>query len=326
MKNLIPFGLILITLLSSCGDRPPKEDEDHVIGERSFTDKIIYMRVLDEGSDDYEIFIMDQDGKNQKNLTNSPGMDWAYHTFDDNIFFVSDRGTTKGHYYLYVMKSNGKGVQKITDFRMADSWLSSRKEGTELIVKPHSSVDSAFYIINLSGEIQAKVYSNYPNSSSPCFSPDGKQIVFRRGGTKLDKLAGFVDELFIMNEDGSNPKQITNYPADDNTAEWFNYHAGPPTWNARSNRITYTSLQRGSHSIFAIMPDGSFLRQISDDGFHQGWHDWSPDGKEIVFDGSDTTADSDFNIFIMKNNGSDVRQLTDDPVFEQAPLFVRVYD
>ena len=59
-----------------------------------------------------------------------------------------------------------------------------RAVARKIIVNPHPSVDSAFYILNRGGEILGKVYTGLPFSSDPAFSPDGSRIAFRGGSSK----------------------------------------------------------------------------------------------------------------------------------------------
>ena len=52
--------------------------------------------------------------------------------------FISGRDTCRRCYLLYEMDADGGNLRKVSDIRLADSWMSSRKDGTELIVTPPS--------------------------------------------------------------------------------------------------------------------------------------------------------------------------------------------
>mgnify|MGYP003539775392 FL=1 len=56
--------------------------------------KIAYNVYEDTAKDNYDIYIMNMDGSGQKNITNTPGVEWVYYAYEDKIFFISDRDTT----------------------------------------------------------------------------------------------------------------------------------------------------------------------------------------------------------------------------------------
>ena len=119
--------------------------------------RIAYNVLADPEADDYEIFTMNPDGSGKKNISNRQGLEWTYYAYRDKILFISDRDTCRRCcYILYEMGIDGENVRKVSDICLADSWMSSRKNGAELIVTPHRSVDSAFYIINLQGKVLDK--------------------------------------------------------------------------------------------------------------------------------------------------------------------------
>lgn len=315
MKPLL-YVFATLLLFSSCNSR----------SDTSSTDlpndlKIAYNVLLNEEEDDYEIFVMNLDGSEKTNICNSKGVDWVYYAYDDKLYFLSDRDTCYRCYFLYEMDANGDNVRKITNFRLRDSWLGSRKNGEEFIVNPHKSVDSVFYIINKNGEILSKLATGLPYASDPYFSPDGTQVVFRGAKAKFKKDSGYLDELYIINDDGSDLHQLTSYPTSDTTAKWHNYHAGPPRWNTSTNLITYNSTQRNKNRLFSIKPDGSDNQQITADSVYAAWHDVA--GNWIVHDGKVPFNDQRDNYDIYLSNGATTHRLTTDSLYQQAPVFVR---
>ncbi|KAA3611031.1 MAG: hypothetical protein D8M58_13705 [Calditrichaeota bacterium] len=286
--------------------------------------KIVYNVGYDIEADDYEIFIMDMDGSNKKNISNWKGVDWVYHAHKNKIFFISDRDTTHRFYYLYEMDINGQNVRKISKFRLRDSWLDSRKNGQELIVSPHKSVDSVFYLIDLDGKILQKVSTGLPYNSDPCFSPDGKQIVFRGATKKSKREKGFIDELYLINDEGKALKQLTHYPPNDTTAEWYAYKAGTPRWNSKENFISYQSKQNGSYKLFAVTPDGKKQWLLTSSDKEEGWHDWSSDGQWLAVEIFDA-GQSQFDIALIDWQTKNMKILTDTTYkYQQAPVFVEI--
>jgi TolB protein len=137
------------------------------------------------------------------------------------------------------------------------------------------------------------------SSDYQTFSPDGKNIVYRVLGEGERGLR------IMLLADG----KITKL-----TTEWDNF----PSWSPAGDRIMFTRMIQGDFEIFTIRPDGSGLRQLTHDHGNDAHSQWSHDGKWIVFTSSrmgwkddDTQGQNYREIFVMRENGSDVRQLTD---------------
>ncbi|QDH13778.1 Tol-Pal system protein TolB [Formicincola oecophyllae] len=101
--------------------------------------------------------------------------------------------------------------------------------------------------------------------TSPCYSPDGRQIVFNsdRGGSP---------QLYVMNADGSGAHRIS-YGAG---------HYGSPVWSPRGDLIAFTRMQHGQFSLGVMNPDGSGERTLTR-GFTVESPSFAPNGREIVF-------------------------------------------
>lgn len=315
--NALAFAAALLLVAPAAGAaRPPWA------GGGNAGLRIAYNVLLDSVKDDYEIFVMDLDGSNRRNISNREGVDWVYHASGDRIYFVSDRDTARRMYFLYSMDADGKDVRKLCPFRLEDSWLSARKGGAEIVVSGRKDgMRFTLYIIDSSGAVVRQLTSDTTQFfNDPAFSPDGGEIVFRHRPKKRDRT--MFDELWIMRDDGSGMRQLTRYPAADTTADWGEYHAGAPVWEPNRNLISYMSKRNGNYSIFAINPDGTGERQLTPDGFNEGWHAWSPDGTMIVYDGSPPDQ-REFDIYVMNADGTGVRKFTSLHRIEQAPVFVR---
>ena len=322
MKYLSCF-LSAFFLLSSCTNSSRDQKGDRS-GSPEFL--IAYNVLVDGDNDNYDVFLTDLEGRSATNLTNHPDVAWTYLGGSGTIWFISDRDTCPRCYQLYSMDPGGDRVKRISDIRLSDSWISARNDGKELIITPHRSVDSGFYIIDADGIILSRLYHGLAYGNDPCFSPDGKQIAFRGAQKKSKREEGFNDEIYIMDDDGQNLKRLTAYPQEDTTAPWYAYKAGPPRWNAAGNFITYQSMQQGKYSLYAVTPDGSKHWKLTSNDMNEGWHDWSPDGRWLaieVFDDEQTH----FDIALMDWGTKKIKILTDTLFrFQQGPAFVTLPD
>jgi TolB protein len=108
------------------------------------------------------------------------------------------------------------------------------------------------------------------------YSPDGKQIVFcsNRGGEK-------DLELYIMDSNGKNVRQLTHAPGCYNGGPFFSPDGKKVVF--RSDRKEKDRLQ-----LYVINTDGTGERALTDD---PNWVQWGPywykDGKHIIYAGAD---------------------------------------
>ena len=113
--QILCYSLPALLLMGACGESgSPGEKKAHTTHYR-----IAYNVSVPDTlrPDDYEIFTMELDGSDKKNVTDHPDVAWTYLAHDDRIFFISDRDTASRHYYLYEMKYDGSEVRKISNLR-----------------------------------------------------------------------------------------------------------------------------------------------------------------------------------------------------------------
>ncbi|MHA7832306.1 MAG: TolB family protein [Flagellimonas sp.] len=305
--------LALLTLFSSCNS---KEDAvQHELG-------LVYNVLRDADVDNFEVYSMNLDGSNKKNITDLHRVEWTYYSYKDTLYFISDRDSCKRCYFLYKSDFDGKHVQKVSDLELADSWMSSRNDGEELIVKPKLITKSTFYILDRNGNIVNRLDTGLLFAADPLFVNDGRQVVFRGGKTVGKNIDGFDEELYIMDSDGSNLKQLTHYPEEDTSAGKYGYRAGAPKLNPTENFVTYQSKQDGKYSLYATTLDGSKTWKLTENTQDEGWHDWSPDGKWLAIELFDDEQ-SQFHIGLMNWETKEMEILTDDTFkYQQAPNFI----
>ncbi len=316
LKNILGASIVFLVVLFGCATSKEKPVDLNEL-------KITYNVYYHTANGNYEVFVMNADGTDKKNISNSAGIDWVYHSYKDKIYFASDRDTTYRMYFLYEMDVNGNNIRKVSDLRIEDSYMSSRNSGTEMIVSGRigKAIRQQLFLLNIKTGAYNQLTSDTASSfSDPAFLPGGKQIVFRHRLNRRN-FQNEKAELWIMNDDGSNKRQLTHYPETDTTAEWHSYHAGPPVVIPDKNRISYMSFQNGNYSIFSIATDGTDVNQLTGDEISEGWHSWSPDGEWLVYDASDKNS-TWFDIYLSKADGTGLKKISEDWHTEQAPVFV----
>ena len=315
----IAFGILtLLVLLDSCKTPQNNSAED---GKKYVIAYNIHLP--DTSKDDWEIIRMNFDGSDKKNIINNDDVAWTYTAFGERLFFISDRDTCYRCFFLYETDANGNNVKKISNLQLEDSWMSIRKDGNEMIVAGRVGKEiryQLFIVHTKTGSYRQITHDTASLYRDPCFSPDGKKIVFSFQKNKRDKSTH--EELYLMNEDGSELIQLTFYPEDNPSAKDYGYRAGSARWHPTENFISYVSLQDGRHSIFAVTPDGSKQWKLIDNPESDGWHDWSSDGKWLVYNSSDN-AETQYHITLMNWETKEKKQLTDTTYKSQlSPVFI----
>ena len=288
--------------------------------------KIAFNVLEDQKTDDYEVYTMDLAGKEQRNVTNNKDVAWTYFSLKNKLLFVSDRDACRRCYFLHESDVDGKNIRKVTNLQLEDSWMGSRNNGTELVVSGRVGKDIRFqlFIVDVATG-RYRQLTNEPAAAfrDPTFSPNGKKIAYVFKKNRTDRSE--IEELYVMNADGSDRKRLTSYPSDDPMAKEPGYKAGPPHWNAKYNFISYQSEQKGKSSIFAVTPDGKKQWKLTENELAEGWHDWSPDGSWLAFDARDATTGR-YDIYLMNYKTKEVKKLTGESKmkYHQAPVFVEI--
>ena len=126
---------------------------------------------------------------------------------------------------------------------------------------------------------------------APAWSRDGRTIVFVswRDGN---------GEVYAMNADSSEPRNLTQHPAKD-----FR-----PAWSPGGRRIAFVSQRDGNREVYVMNADGSGKRNLTRDRARDDDPTWSPDGRRLAFlrgRGSYSTQ-----LYVVNADGSGLRRLT----------------
>lgn len=234
---------------------------------------------------------------------------------------VKTEGGT-GEVALNVINSDGTEYTQLFNFLSAiDSYGSLTSpinnfhwspDGTQIAFgAPHLEGTTIYgdvydiYVTNTNGSVTtslANVQGN--NNGSVSWSPNGQYLAFWSWNNN-DQIGGF----YVMKPDGSEIKRLPdNAPAQ-----------AAPVWSADSSQIIYPcgdtaaaplgiclSDPQGSSSI-NLLGSGTADIQVAPYGGLLVWATWTPDGKQILFWGSDNNANQ--ALFSIKPDGSELSRI-----------------
>lgn len=232
--------------------------------------RIVYASTASGNND---IWIMDRDGSNQKQLTTDPRLDVAPSVTPDgnSIIFASGRTGTSN---IWMMDVDGSNVRRLTTTE--DYFATCTPDGKWVVYYGFGSGYSTVWKIPITGG--APVELTKKSSSAPAVSPDGKLVAcsYQDKDKALPKIA-------ILSIDGGEPIKLLDLPA----TAGRGYE-----WSADGKAVLYRNTVGGVTNIWSQPIDGSSPKQITNfiDGLIFS-ASVTPDGKQFVCARGNTVSD-----------------------------------
>jgi Tol biopolymer transport system component len=220
----------------------------------------------------------------------SKGYVWAvYPTFD-----------------IFTAKPDGSDLKQLTNTPGYDAETTITLDGKKLVFTSMRDGDLDIYSMDADGKNVRRLTNELGYDGGPFWSYDGKQIVYRAHHPKTDQQkADYTDllkqnlirpttlEIWVMNADGSNKRQVTS-----NGKANFGPYFFPD-----GKRIIFASNMddpRGRNfDLYKINVDGTGLERITFNDTFDGFPMFSPDGKKLVFASNrNAKSQGETNVFI----------------------------
>ncbi len=236
---------------------------------------------------DYEpemdVFLLDREKEDLKNLTSAPG-------YDAEASFSPD-----GKYIAF------------TSNRHAFTEDASEEIRKKLAIDP--SVYNEIYLMHSDGSEVRRLTHHHGYDGGPFFSPDGQRIIWRRFNTKGD-----IADIYTMAIDGSDVCQLTDFKC----MSWAPfYHPSGSYVIFASNKLGFANFE-----LYLVDAEGQKepIQITYTEGF-DGLPVFSPNGNQLVWT-SNRTSDGAAQLFIANwDHGAALEALTKAPNRTQGHTF-----
>lgn len=232
-----------------------------------------------------EIWIMDSNGKHQKQLTNITADSIFYFSFSPNGKDIIMNGRIKKKFYIWQVNINTKKQRQLTQDGVFCIYPRFSPNGSKIAF---SIKNNEIWIMNSDGSNQQRLINNTGDWFFD-WSPDGKKIIYTK---KINNKLG----ICLIDVNGSNKIQLTNNEKGTIC----------PRWSPDGNKIAFLAERIGKRGIWVMNPDGYNQKCLSSNGNSPEFV-WSPDGKKIAYE---VWRNGISHIWVMNTDGSNSIRLT----------------
>lgn len=222
-------------------------------------------------------WVMNSDGSGMRSLG-----DWlAIPIWSPDSRRLAMLGLRDGHVGIYVMNADDPASLRLLMIDdalvVASSWSPDGKRIA--FITWRDGHDEEIWTLDVATGQQAQLTDNDINDEGDHagWSPDGKQFLFSRfryppiDGPTYDP-GGDLD-IWVMNADGTNARQLTDSPGNDDD----------PYWSPDGRHFAFQSERDGDEDVYVADADGGDVRQLTfNDGIFDAVPTWAK--KKVVHD------------------------------------------
>jgi TolB protein len=305
--------LIPVTVGAACGSKGDgwplmsSLEGAAVGGQVSPRGKIAFVSFRDGNQ---EIYVMNADGSDERNLTNHPADDFDPDWSPDGtrLVFVSKR---TGQPHVYLMDADGSDVRRLTGHRSGGLSPRWSRGGQQIVFSRAGSLvvmtpDGDNMRVIMEAEPEATAAACRAGAFAGGWSPDDEQITYYAASVSRQR-----GEVCTIKADGSEIQAVVCDPAT---------YQVEPVFSPDGRSIAYRAIVAGVHDIWVVDLETGGRTNITNDPEVDVEPSWSPDGEWIAF-ASLKPGQPNFEIYVMRKDGSEERRLTLEPAKDAYPAW-----
>jgi Tol biopolymer transport system component/DNA-binding winged helix-turn-helix (wHTH) protein len=222
------------------------------------------------------VWLMDPDGQNARQLTENPAgvSDPGWFPDGERIAYMSTRGGTKALWSVTLPDRSERSVIPV-DAEMSSSRLSP--DGRSLTFTSRTAAGLlSVWVAPLDGGAARQVTFDREGGGYACWSPDGKTLAF-------ELLRGPDMHVAIVPAAGGEPTILTH----ERGLSW------PHGWSPDGERILFAGRRDGLWNVYWVPRSGRSEQRLTNYTNRHSfvrYPSWSPRGDQIVFEYSETTG------------------------------------
>jgi TolB protein len=242
-----------------------------------------------------EIWVMDYDGSNQRQLTHLGSIALSPRVSPDGSRLAFS-ALTKGSWEIMMYSldlDRVVGFPRYGGTNLSPAWSA---DGMKIAFSSSRSGNPQIYVTDASGGSPRRMTSNRGPDVSPVWNrKTDAQIAYVSGETGLP-------QIYTMEADGTNQQRLSDQG-----------YAVSPAWSPNGQFLSFAWVRHygpgepGSRDIYLMDIASKQWVQLTHDGGRNDSPSWSPDGRHIVFQSSRSGKEE---IWMMLADGTKVRQLT----------------
>lgn len=218
-------------------------------------------------SGNYEIYVMDNDLKNVRAITNNKANNfWPSWVDDQKIVFDSN---LDGNEEIYSISKNGGNLTRLTNNQKAYDAVANTSKSGKILFDSNPDKDELADVWTMAsdGTGLKRLTDGDFSFGHGSWSPDEKKVVFKK------RSSDSVHELFEMNADGSNSKQLTS----------LGFISYQPSYSPDGSSVVFASKQDGDFDIYVLDIKTQQIKKLFNNDRPEARATYSPDGKSILF-------------------------------------------
>jgi TolB protein len=309
----------------------------------------------------WELYVMDPDGSNQKNVTLNAAHEYSPVWSPDGtkLAFGSNRASGGD---IYVVNSDGSGLKRLTTSPASGGHPTWSPDSKKIAFTSGRDGNSEIYVMNADGTNQVNLTKSPLDEFDPVWSPSGLRIAFR-------SLRDGPNKIYLMNADGTNPVRLANNMRDEYRPVWSpdgkrlafdSYYMNPddsymeyyelwvanadgtgltnltplnaagdsqPAWSPDGKKLAIASTRYGGsqygyhYEMYTINPNGTGALRLTFEAQNHNGATWAPGSDRIAYMSDPFNNYNNYEIFVINADGTNKLRLTTNTTQDYYPIW-----